>query len=173
MRLICIALLLSSCHRATTEAGNGDAMTAKAHAIDGDTVAVDYRLLGADAFEKHQLCRRADGCWPCGKAAQDFTSRLLKRSEITIRTVGTASYGRPVATVDVDGEDLGQALIENGLAVPRPSFLKADPARASRYQAAYDHAVAAHTGAHAGSFLDPADWRHGKRLACEGAPSDD
>ena len=167
MRLIWIALLLSSCHGAITEAANGEIVTAKAHAIDGDTVAIDYRLLGADAFEKRQLCRRDDGCWPCGKAAQDFTSRLLKRSEVTLRTVGTVSYGRPVATVEVDGKDLGEALIENGLALPRPGFLKADSGRASRYQAAYDRAVAAHAGAHAGYFLDPADWRHGKRLSCE------
>lgn len=167
MRLIWIALLLSSCHGAITEPADGDPVTAKAHAIDGDTVAIDYRLLGADAFEKRQLCRRDDGCWPCGKAAQDFASRLLKRSEVTLRTVGTASYGRPVATVEVDGKDLGEALIENGLALPRPGFLKTDAARASRYQAAYDRAVAAHAGAHAGYFLDPADWRHGKRLSCE------
>jgi endonuclease YncB( thermonuclease family) len=167
MRLIWIALLLSSCHGAITEAANGEIVTAKAHAIDGDTVAIDYRLLGADAFEKRQLCRRDDGCWPCGKAAQDFASLLLKRSEVTLRTVGTASYGRPVATVEVDGKDLGEALIENGFALPRPDFLKADPWRASRYQAAYDRAVAAHAGAHAGYFLDPADWRHGKRLSCE------
>jgi endonuclease YncB( thermonuclease family) len=173
MRLIWLALLLSSCNGASPEAANGSAVTAKAHAIDRDTVAIDYRLLGADAFEKRQLCRRASGCWPCGKAAQDFTSHLLKRSEVTIRMVGAASYGRPVATVEVDGKDLGETLLENGLAVPRPGFLKADTKRALRYQAAYDHAVAAHAGAHAGYFLDPADWRHGKRLSCERASHED
>lgn len=72
----------------------------------------------------------------CGKAAQDFTSRLFKRSQVTLRTVGTASYGRPVATVEVDGKDVREALIENGFALPRPEFLEADPGRASRYQAA-------------------------------------
>lgn len=96
--------------------------------------------------------------------------RLLKRSEVTIRTVVTASYGRPVATVDIEGQDLGETLIENGLAVPRPGFLKTDAGRATRYQTAYDRGVAAHAGAHAGYFLDPADWRHGKRLNCEHGP---
>ena len=173
MRLIWLALLLSSCRDGVTTASATEPVTAKAHAIDGDTIAIDYRLFGADAFEKRQLCRRSDGCWPCGKAAQDFTSRLLKRNEVTIRTVGTASYGRPVATIDVAGKDLGEALIENGLAVPTPSFLKADPTRANLYEGAYQRAIAGHVGAHAGYFLNPADWRHGRRLSCEGALRED
>lgn len=167
MRLIWLALLLSSCHGGIPKASATELVIAKGHAIDGDTVAIDYRLFGADAFEKRQLCRRTNGCWPCGKAAQDFTSRLLKRNVVTIRTTGSASYGRPVATIDVADKDLGEALIENGLAVPTPSFLKADPRRASLYEAAYQRAIAGHVGAHAGYFLNPADWRHGRRLACE------
>ena len=54
---------------------------AKARALDGDTVAVDFRLLGVDAFERGQLCRRASGCWQCGKAAQDF-ARLTDAAEV-------------------------------------------------------------------------------------------
>ena len=55
---------------------------AKARALDGDTVAVDFRLLGVDAFERGQLCRRASGCWQCGKAAQDFAATEIGRAHV-------------------------------------------------------------------------------------------
>lgn len=142
-------------------------LTAKGRAIDGDTVSIDIRLFGADAFEKRQLCRNTNGCWPCGKEAQDYASRLLKSGNTTIRLTGNQSYGRPIGTVEVKGQDLGETMIAAGLAVPAVSYLKNDPARASRYVAAYDKAVAAHTGAHRGYFIDPAEWRRGKRLSCE------
>lgn len=141
-------------------------------AIDGDTVSIDVRLLGADAFERKQLCRMESGCWPCGKASQDFTSRLMKGGNATIRLTGTQSYGRPVGTIEIQGEDLGETLIANGLAIPATQYLQHDPARASRYVAAYDKAAASHAGAHRGYFIDPAKWRHGERLSCESKPDE-
>lgn len=111
--------------------GRGDsAITARARALDGDTVSIDIRLLGADAYESRQMCRGASGCWPCGKAAQDFAARLLRSGPATIRLTGDATYGRPVGTVTVDGRDLGEAMIAAGYAVPMPQYLKRDPDRA-------------------------------------------
>lgn len=40
----------------------GDTLIARGRAIDGDTVSVDFRLFGADAYEKRQLCERQSGC---------------------------------------------------------------------------------------------------------------
>ncbi|TVV76967.1 thermonuclease family protein [Sphingomonas solaris] len=170
MRLILtLALLLSApaCKGTAAEAEGGTPVTAMGRAIDGDTVSIDIRLLGADAFEKRQLCRTRSGCWPCGKASQDFTSRLLKNGNATIRLTNRQSYGRPVGTIAIDGKDLGQTLIAAGLAVPAVQYLKADPARARQYVAAYDAAAAKHAGAHRGYFIDPAKWRRGERLSCE------
>ncbi len=110
---------------------------------------------------------------PCGKAAQDFASRILKRGDAVIRLTGKQSYGRPIGTVEVDGRDLGEEMIGAGLAVPVADFLASDPARAKRYAAAFDRAVSARAGAQAGFYLDPAKWRHGARLSCEASSRDD
>ncbi|MGK6324709.1 thermonuclease family protein [Sphingomonas sp. DT-51] len=130
-------------------------------------MSIDIRLFGADAFEKRQMCRTTSGCWPCGKAAQDYASKLLKANPATIRLTGKQSYGRLIGTVDVGGQDLGEAMIAAGLAVPATSYLKGDPTRAQRYVAAYETAERRQLGAHAGYYIDPAKWRRGERLSCE------
>ena len=140
---------------------------AKARALDGDTVAVDFRLLGVDAFERRQLCQNASGCWKCGKAAQDFAAHALRSKTATISLKTASSYGRPVATVMVDGQDLGERMIRAGLAVPELQYLREDAARGRRYSSAFMQAKAARAGAFAGSWLEPSRWRHGQRLTCE------
>ena len=113
MRLTALAALVlaGACSAATpadTGPGEPRAITARGRALDGDTVSVDIRLSGADAFERRQLCRGNAGCWQCGKAAQDLAARALKSGNAVIRLTGTASYGRPVGTVTIDGRDLGE-----------------------------------------------------------------
>lgn len=162
-----LALALAACGRAASQAEDPTLLRADGRAIDGDTVSFDVRIFGADAFEKRQLCRNTDGCWPCGKAAQDYASKLLKSGSSTIRLTGKQSYGRPIGTVEIGGQDLGESMIAAGLAVPATSYLKSDPERAQRYLAAYENAEARHAGVHAGYFIDPAKWRRGERLSCE------
>ena len=141
--------------------------TASARALDGDTIAADFRLLGVDAFERRQLCERARSCWECGKAAQDHAARILGEADAQIRLTNRSSYGRPVATVTVKGRDLGETLIRAGLAIPQPQFLKTDPARAKQYTEAFAAAQRNKAGAFAGQWIEPARWRRGDRLACE------
>ncbi|MEG3168097.1 thermonuclease family protein [Sphingomonas sp. LB3N6] len=162
-----LAFALAACGGAASQAEDTALIRADGRAIDGDTVSFDVRIFGADAFEKRQLCRNTDGCWPCGKAAQDYASKLLKSGSSTIRLTGKQSYGRPIGTVEIGGQDLGESMIAAGLAVPATSYLKSDPERAQRYLAAYENAEARHAGVHAGYFIDPAKWRHGERLSCE------
>ncbi|WP_210358994.1 thermonuclease family protein [Sphingomonas beigongshangi] len=140
---------------------------AQGRAIDGDTVAVDFRLLGVDAFERRQLCRNASGCWTCGKAAQDFAAKALRSGAATISLRPSSSYGRPVATVRVAGQDLGERMIRAGLAIPQVQYLRHDPARSRRYATAFTQAKAGRAGAFAGSWLEPSRWRRGERLRCE------
>lgn len=140
---------------------------AKARAIDGDTVAVDFRLLGVDAFERGQLCQRKSGCWQCGKAAQDFAANALRSKAATIRLMPSSSYGRPVAVVTVAGADLGERLIRAGLAIPQATYLRDDPIRLRTYNAAFASARTQRAGAFAGTWIEPARWRHGDRLSCE------
>lgn len=165
-RFLCLILLLSACDvqgAAISEPG----FTASARALDGDTIAADFRLLGVDAFERRQLCERAGSCWECGKAAQDLAARTLRDANAQIRLSPGSSYGRPVATVVVNGRDLGEVMIQAGLAIPQPQFLKSDPARAARYASAFTAAQQTKTGALAGRWIAPTLWRRGDRLACE------
>ena len=168
--IVALALVAAACTGAAPRSDQNNAITADGRAIDGDTVSIDIRLFGADAFEKRQLCRSKSGCWQCGKAAQDYASRLLKSGSATIRLTGKRSYGRPIGTVDIGGQDLGQAMIAAGLAVPATGYLRDDKARAQRYVAAYKTARRQKAGAHAGYFIDPAKWRRGERLTCEARP---
>lgn len=165
-----LCLVLAACKPAIADlvsAPRGDALTARGRAIDGDTVSVDFRLFGADAYEKRQLCERQSGCWRCGKAAQDYAARFLKAGNATIQMTGSQSYGRPVAIITVNGRDMGEAMIEAGFAVPALRYLKADPERAERYAAASNRAAAAHAGAQDGEAVAPDKWRRGERLSCE------
>nr|WP_249258849.1 thermonuclease family protein [Sphingobium yanoikuyae] len=139
---------------------------AQGRAIDGDTVAVDFRLLGVDAFERRQLCRNTAGCWECGKAAQDFAADALRSKAATISLKSNRSYGRPVATIIIDGQDLGERMIRAGLAVPEVQYLRDEPGRARRYASAFAQAKAARAGAFSGSWIEPSRWRRGDRLRC-------
>lgn len=150
-----------------TAAGAHSRFNAAARAIDGDTIAADFRLLGIDAFERRQLCARAGACWPCGKAAQDLAAHLLNGSNAQISLSRASSYGRPLATVTIDGRDLGERLVRAGLAVPQPRYLKSDPERAGLYARAFAAAKRERAGAMSGRWIEPAHWRRGKRLACE------
>lgn len=143
-------------------------ISGKGRAIDGDTVSIDFRLSGADTFERKQMCSTKGSCYPCGKLAQDLASRILKSGTATVTPTGANSYGRPVAIVTVDGQDLGERMIREGLAVPATQYLRSDPERASAYLAAALEAKTQGRGAYAGEYIDPARWRHGERLACEG-----
>ena len=161
-----LILLLCACD-VQGAAASDPTFTATARALDGDTIAADFRLLGADAFERRQLCERAGSCWECGKAAQDLAARTLREGDAQIHLSPKASYGRPVASVTVNGRDLGEIMIAAGLAIPQPQFLKAEPQRADRYARALSGAQSRRAGAFAGNWIDPGRWRRGERLACE------
>jgi len=164
--MVLAALAVASCG-ASSQVASDQGFDAKARALDGDTVAVDFRLLGVDAFERRQQCERGGGCWECGKAAQDLAAKLLRSKTADIKLTSTSTYGRPVATVTVDGIDLGERLIRAGLAIPEAQYLRADPGRAGRYAAAFSKAQRDRVGALAGRWIEPSRWRRGERLQCE------
>lgn len=167
MRTILLLALAGMSFAAAVAHAGPQTFDARARALDGDTVAVDFRLLGVDAFERRQLCQRVSGCWQCGKAAQDFAASALRSKTARIRLTPSSSYGRPVATVTVDGQDLGERMIRAGLAIPAVQYLRSDPPRAARYQSAFAQAKAARAGAFGGRWLEPSRWRQGERLRCE------
>lgn len=167
MRSILLAAFAFTSWSASSQVPTNLSFEARARALDGDTVAVDFRLLGVDAFERRQMCERRGSCWQCGKAAQDFAANMLRAKTADIKLTPSSTYGRPVAIVTVDGKDLGEMLIRAGLAIPEAQYLRDDPQRAKRYAAAFSQAKTSRAGAFAGRWIEPSNWRRGERLQCE------
>jgi micrococcal nuclease len=82
---------------------------------DGDTISVMHgtraekiRLNGIDCPEKQQAF---------GQRAKQFTSKLVFRKDVTVRTSGHDKYGRTIGNVILsDGSALNQELLKAGLA---------------------------------------------------------
>jgi endonuclease YncB( thermonuclease family) len=147
----------------------------KARVKDGDTIAVDIRLLGTDAFEVKQQCQKPDGtCTPCGQGARQFMGQLFEgvegkkgRDGLKVSFTGETTFGRPVATATIDGNDVGETLIRQGWAIAEPKYLAGDPDRLRRYTSAEAEARQAKRGAFAFQFNTPEEHRRGRRLQCE------
>lgn len=86
---------------------------------DGDTFRLEsgerIRIAGIDAPETHRDQARCAGETLLGLQAKDRATALLARREVTFRRVGR-SYNRTVATVILDGHDLGTELVQIGVA---------------------------------------------------------
>ncbi|MFC0200340.1 thermonuclease family protein [Paracoccus rhizosphaerae] len=95
-------------------------MAASAEVIDGDSLRLEglaIRLHGIDAPEHDQVCSNHDRRnWPCGLAAGDYLSDLTRGREVICWKMDIDRYGRTVATCEVDGVDLGEAMVIEGLA---------------------------------------------------------
>lgn len=91
--------------------------------IDGDTIEVDgetIRILNIDTPEiRHAQC---DAERRLGIVAKHRVEQLLRGGSIGIRRGDggrmTDKYGRTLAVVLVDGRDLGEILVNEGLARP-------------------------------------------------------
>jgi endonuclease YncB( thermonuclease family) len=89
--------------------------------VDGDTIkapyGVTYRLLGYDTPEtRHAKC---DAERDLGLAAKDRLEELLEQGEVKVLESGKEDrYGRSLASVTVNGRDVGDILIREGLARP-------------------------------------------------------
>lgn len=82
---------------------DGDTLTA----LDDGDVQHKIRLEGIDAPELGQ---------PFGRVSRDRLSALVKGKTLTIHQHGKDRYGRVLARVELDGDDLGRRLVSEGLA---------------------------------------------------------
>jgi endonuclease YncB( thermonuclease family) len=82
---------------------------------DGDTIKLGgtiYRLWGIDAPESKQWC----GDYPAGIMATGTLQMLIKGKTVVCEPKATDRYGRTVAICRADGEDLGRAMVQLGMA---------------------------------------------------------
>jgi endonuclease YncB( thermonuclease family) len=152
-RLRCSALLLAVlCLRAECETD----LVGQASVIDGDTIEIHserIRIFGIDAPESAQLCRGSDSVqYRCGTKAANELDRFIGKGVVECIPVNFDRYGRKVATCSVNGRDIGEWLVRNGLALDWPRYSR------GKYASAQTKAAHEELGVWAGSFTVP--WRY-------------
>lgn len=99
------------------------ALLLSAFALDGDTIVIDgrhIRIANIDAPEIHDY--RCEAELRLGLAAKRQMVALLAGGAVVVHVGDPSSgrtvdrYGRTLATVEVDGLDVGEILIAEGLA---------------------------------------------------------
>lgn len=119
--------------------------------IDGDTIRLaghTVRLAGMDAPEMGQSCGFPGYEQPCGVAARLEVVRMTAAGATTCRINGQDRYRRDLGRCEVDGRDIGGALVQQGLAVAYGGYAREE-----------SEARAAGRGLWAAPFERPADWR--------------
>lgn len=124
-----------------------------AFAVDGDTLELDgtrVRLSGIDAPELRQECIRDRRSWACGEAARRALDEALTHGPAVCAGSGRDAYGRLLARCTVSGQDLGDRMVRDGLALAY---------RGRDYAGTEAEAQAARRGIWAGTFQRPGDYR--------------
>lgn len=128
-------------------------LAGQASIIDGDTLEIHgtrIRLWGNDAPESSQLCRGDDSIqYRCGAKAANNLDSYLGGRPINCAPVNLDRYGRTVASCSLNGVDLADWLVRNGLALDWPQYSK------GKYAAAQRDAEHAGRGMWAGSYVEP------------------
>jgi endonuclease YncB( thermonuclease family) len=113
-----VALFFSAlpvAHFAAAQPQPGQSLTGRVVEVtDGDTYEVNrsmggrltIRLFGVDAPESSQ---------PYGSAATRSARRFVSGKNVRLQVKDIGRYGRTIAAITVQGEDLGALLIENGM----------------------------------------------------------
>lgn len=124
--------------------------------VDGDTIRIDgqsVRLHGIDAPETEQRCGGiGEPVWPCGRWVTETVRARYDGRHGRCAVQDTDRYGRAVARCFVGNADIGQRLVQDGLAFAYLRYsteYRADEARAER----------AGAGLHDTRTLKPEDFR--------------
>jgi endonuclease YncB( thermonuclease family) len=134
LRALALSVLIAATPMpAPADAADGHDSGRVAWVTDGDTFRLEsgerIRIAGIDAPETHRDQAKCAGEIGLGLRAKDRATALLAGREVTYRRVGR-SYNRTVATVVVDGRDLGTELVRLGIAEwwargqPKPVWCK-------------------------------------------------
>ena len=138
-------------------------VTGSVQITDGDTVTIDgipIRLHDIDAPEKSQRCEKAGQLWSCGRASTEALAKFIDDQLVTCIGDRTDRYKRLIAVCYVDETDLNAGMVDAGMALAYRKY-------SLDYVLNEERARNARIGMWAGNFIDPWDWRRGKRLVLE------
>ncbi len=111
-----ILVVLGTVALAAPATGQVTPQTTSQATSDNDVVQLggrNWRLHGIDLPDAQQVC--ADG-WRAGEESRAALQRLTGGAKLECRNTGKDQYSRPVATCLVNGEDLGETLVRQGMA---------------------------------------------------------
>ncbi len=153
-----LILLSARLDRVATESHTG-----RPRVSDGDSLMFGgekVRLLGLDAPEIEQMCRKSAGEYACGRQARDALVGFIGGREVVCTGRQRDRYGRLLGSCRAGGEDVNARMVESGWAVAYGDF-EAEEATARQNGA----------GLWDGSFERPRDWReqHGGMAESEHA----
>lgn len=139
----------------------------QASIIDGDTLEIHgqrIRLWGIDAPESSQLCRNNNSdLYRCGAEAANKLSAFTSGKVVSCVPVDRDRYRRVVARCSVNGIDMAEWLVGNGLALDWPRYSH------RRYRSIQDSARREEKGIWAGTWTPP--WEYRACVAGGGRPS--
>jgi endonuclease YncB( thermonuclease family) len=123
------------------------------------------RLWGIDAPESSQLCRNDESLlYRCGAKAANELDTFIARRPVECSPVSLDQYGRTVAVCSIDGVDLAEWLVRNGLALDWPTYSK------GKYAKAQSEADYGGRGIWVGSYVAP--WLFRACIRQGGRPGD-
>ena len=149
-------------------AAHADDLTGHANTVDGDTLEIHgsrIRLWGIDAPESSQLCPDDESVqYQRGAKAASELDNFIARRPVDCSPVSLDQYGRTVAVCSIDGVDLAEWLVRNGLAFDWRTYSK------GKYDSAQRDAEHAGRGIWEGSYVEP--WRFRVCVRSGGRPGD-
>lgn len=140
--------------------GPSNEIVGRASVIDGDTLEIQgtrIRFHGIDAPESSQSCSVNDQMFRCGQQAALALSDKIGNRTVACEPRDKDQYGRIVAVCRAGGEDLNKWMVAQGWALAYRKYSTA-------YVEQESNASAAKLGIWQGEFVDPWEWRRGKRL---------
>lgn len=133
------------------------------HARDGNSLIFegrDLRLFGIDAPEWAQVCRHGTRDWNCGRVATNVLREKIAGKTLRCESRETDEDGRIHVVCYVGWRDLNAWMVSQGWALAFRWYSK-------DYVDEEDSARRARLGLWRGDFINPWDWRRGRRLAGE------